>query len=115
MCGIAGIFSFTALFSSFDEARQVVGRMTTSLAHRGPDADGIWTDQDGRCILGHRRLSIIDTSSAGRQPMTTADGRWVITFNGEIYNFRELTEELRVRGVTPRGRTDTEALLLCLA
>jgi asparagine synthase (glutamine-hydrolysing) len=92
-----------------------VARMTASLAHRGPDADGLWEDPQGRCALGHRRLSIIDTSDAGRQPMATGDGRWLVTFNGEIYNFQEVRPALEAAGVRLRGRTDTEILIEAIA
>jgi len=88
-----------------------VATMTRSIGHRGPDAEGLWADPAGRCVLGHRRLSIIDTSDAGQQPMHSRDGRWVITFNGEIYNFLELRPALEAAGVRLRGRTDTEVLL----
>jgi asparagine synthase (glutamine-hydrolysing) len=85
--------------------------MTRSLAHRGPDAEGVWHDKLDRCSLGHRRLSIIDTSEAGKQPMLSASGRWVVSFNGELYNFQELRAQLQAAGVAFRGRTDTEVLL----
>jgi asparagine synthase (glutamine-hydrolysing) len=83
--------------------------------HRGPDDEGVWHDTEGRCSLAHRRLSIIDTSAAGHQPMSDDQGRWVISFNGEIYNFQELRTRLEGRGVTFRGRTDTEVLLQAIA
>jgi asparagine synthetase B (glutamine-hydrolysing) len=89
MCGIAGVFRPRQPFQ-IPEGQQLVRRMIGTLVHRGPDADGLWCEPDGRCILGHRRLSIIDTSEAGRQPFISDDGRWIITFNGEIYNFQEL-------------------------
>ncbi|HNU06278.1 MAG TPA: hypothetical protein PKO33_00850, partial [Pyrinomonadaceae bacterium] len=84
--------------------------MIEILGHRGPDGDGIYTDPDGKAVLGHRRLSIIDTSDAGRQPMASADGRYVITYNGEVYNYLELRRELEssYRFTT---RTDTEVVL----
>lgn len=100
MCGIAGVFGKRA---SEDATR----RMTTSLAHRGPDGEGVVAVVDG--WFGHRRLSIIDLSIAGAQPMTSHDGRWTITFNGEIYNYKELRKEL---GDYPfRSETDTEVIL----
>ncbi len=103
MCGIAGTIGGR---SRSDD----VGRMIEILGHRGPDGDGIYTDPDGKAVLGHRRLSIIDTSDAGRQPMASADGRYVITYNGEVYNYLELRRELEssYRFTT---RTDTEVVL----
>lgn len=85
--------------------------MTDSIAHRGPDGDGHWVCSDGRVGLGHRRLAIIDLSDAGRQPMSYADGRYQITFNGEIYNYLELRDELEKSGVAFRSDSDTEVLL----
>ncbi len=112
MCGIAG------LISTDSDAR--IGAMLKAVAHRGRDDEGVWTgaplDEAGRRVcLGHRRLAIIDTSAAGHQPMSYADGRWQITFNGEIYNYRELRQELAARGHTFRTDTDTEVLLAAYA
>lgn len=97
-----------------------MGPMLTTIEHRGRDDEGFWTseaiDETGRRMcLGHRRLAIIDTSSAGHQPMLSADGRYVITFNGEIYNYRELRERLRIKGHEFRTDTDTEVLLSAFA
>jgi asparagine synthase (glutamine-hydrolysing) len=108
MCGIAGIISTNA------EAR--IGAMLESIEHRGRDDQGVWTsaamDAAGRrACLGHRRLSIIDTSSAGHQPMLSEDGRFVLTFNGEIYNYRELKQRLAAHGHKFQTDTDTEVLL----
>ncbi len=94
--------------------------MLATIEHRGRDDEGVWTseaiDDTGRRVcLGHRRLAIIDTSSAGGQPMLSADGRYVITFNGEIYNYRELREELRSKGHQFRTDSDTEVLLAAFA
>ncbi|MBM4017117.1 MAG: asparagine synthase (glutamine-hydrolyzing) [Planctomycetes bacterium] len=100
MCGICG-------FNWNDPA--LLGRMMDVQAHRGPDAAGAYADE--RVSLGHRRLSIIDLSDAGRQPMASADGRRRIVFNGEIYNYVELAAELRSLGHTFRTRTDTEVIL----
>ena len=100
MCGIAGIIG------KADEG--LIESMTRVLAHRGPDGEGYYRDKG--LALGHRRLSIIDLAT-GQQPMTTADGRYTIVFNGEIYNFQELRRELEGRGVRFRTRSDTEALL----
>jgi asparagine synthase (glutamine-hydrolysing) len=85
--------------------------MTAVLHHRGPDDDGVWTDPDAGLALGHRRLSIIDLSPAGHQPMPSPSGRYWIVFNGEIYNFQELRHELSSLGATFRGNSDTEVLL----
>jgi len=87
----------------------VVRRMTDALIHRGPDDHGYWAD--GHCALGHRRLSIIDLSEAGRQPMASQDGKIQITFNGEIYNFQQLRRELETEGYRFRTQTDTETIL----
>jgi asparagine synthase (glutamine-hydrolysing) len=92
---------------------QTLQRMTDAVAHRGPDGEGHWIE--GPIGLGHRRLSIIDLSAAGHQPMRTADGRYVISFNGEIYNFRELRIELEAKGCRFHSRTDTEVLLSAFA
>jgi asparagine synthase (glutamine-hydrolysing) len=113
MCGIAGLYRPRRPFA-IGESTGLVQAMTDSLAHRGPDAQGQWSDPQGRCIFGHRRLSIIDTSQAGLQPFLSNDGRLVITFNGEIYNYRELKPLLENAGVRLRGRTDTEILIEAL-
>ncbi len=115
MCGIAGLFSVQRVVHEAGARDAVLRRMTHSIAHRGPDDEGIWHDLEGRCSLGHRRLSIIDTSAAGHQPMVDASERWVISYNGEIYNFEELRAQLLACGIAFRGRTDTEVLLQALA
>src|SRR5690242_13681283 len=101
MCGIAGLLSRDG--SPVDE--RLLRAMSDAVAHRGPDGDGIWIAPDGRVGLAHRRLSIIDLSNAAGQPMASADGRFVITYNGEIYNHRELRAELEAAGVR-QWRTD---------
>lgn len=93
---------------------QAVRHMTALMGRRGPDDEGYWSDPNGYLQLGFRRLAVIDPSSAGRQPMVSSDGRSVIVFNGEIYNFLELRHELGQRGVRFRSRTDTEVLLEAL-
>jgi asparagine synthase (glutamine-hydrolysing) len=97
-----------------ERLRLIAGAMADTLAHRGPDDSDVWIEPDAGIAFGHRRLSIIDLSAAGRQPMASACGRYVITYNGEIYNFRELREELRQHGHAFRGHSDTEALLAAL-
>src|ERR1700687_1801706 len=104
MCGITGIIT--------SDPQRPMTAMLQCLEHRGRDDEGVWTsepiDESGRrASLGHRRLSIIDTSSAGHQPMLAADGRFVITLNGEIYNYRELRAELTAKGHTFRTESDT--------
>jgi len=109
MCGIAGIISRGPVDQS------VVVRMIRPIANRGPDDEGVWFDPAERVGLGHRRLAIVDLSPAGHQPMLSADGRFVLTFNGEIYNHAELRRELEDRNAVPeggwRGHSDTEVLL----
>src|SRR5262249_34984465 len=87
--------------------------MTAALAHRGPDRAGIWTDPSGKIGFGHRRLSILDLSDAGAQPMQTECGRFTVTFNGEIYNHQDIRRELEQAGGAPHwnGSSDTETLL----
>lgn len=107
MCGIAGVF----VAPGHQVDRAGLERMTQRLAHRGPDGAGVWLAADGRIGLGHRRLSIIDVSSAGAQPMTSAGGRYRISFNGEIYNFTDLRQLLERDGAAFRGHSDTEVAL----
>jgi len=113
MCGIAGVLN------SSTSARAGLERdamaMADCIAYRGPDDHGIWTDLDAGLALTHRRLSIVDLSPAGHQPMTSADGRFVIIFNGEIYNFMDLRPELEARGIKFRGHSDTEVMLEAFA
>lgn len=104
MCGIAGVIG-----DSVDSG--IVERMMTALAHRGPDANGIWHDPSGKVVLGHTRLAIIDLSDAGRQPMHSLDGRYWITFNGEIYNYEDLRRLLEYEGYRFKTHSDTEVVL----
>ena len=92
MCGIAGIYAYHYAANAVDRAE--LQRIRDHMAARGPDGFGEWYSQDERVALGHRRLTIIDLSERGAQPMTSADGKLVVTFNGEIYNFRALRAEL---------------------
>jgi len=109
MCGIAGLLIPGS--SDADGITVILQNMTRSLAHRGPDAEGYWTE--GAVALGHRRLSILDLSDAGAQPMRSESGRYVIVFNGEIYNHLNMRRDLAVDGAAPdwRGHSDTETLL----
>src|SRR5919106_6953092 len=113
MCGIAGIFSADRV----DPA--VLARMAGAIDHRGPDDQGLWTDQDAGIGFAHRRLSILDLSPQGRQPMHSADGQFVICFNGEIYNHADIRIELEALGRVPeggwRGHSDTEILLQAIS
>lgn len=109
MCGITG-----AMGPASSDV-ETVQRMTAALRHRGPDDCGVWTDQASEIAFGHRRLSIVDLSPNGHQPMASADGRFVITYNGEIYNHVEIRAQLEAAGLAPekgwRGHSDTETLL----
>jgi asparagine synthase (glutamine-hydrolysing) len=114
MCGIAGFVSFNG-GGSVEDLRATAERMAARLAHRGPDDDGTWVDATAGVAFGFRRLRIIDLTKAGAQPMTSASGRYVIVFNGEVYNFERLREELERGGEAPswRGHSDTEVMLAC--
>lgn len=108
MCGIAGFLQ------TVSDPRTIITAMVDTLHHRGPDAGGVWCDQGAGVALGHRRLSILDLSQAGSQPMHSASGRFVISYNGEIYNFRELYRELNQFGYPFKGHSDTEVLLAAI-
>ena len=108
MCGIAG---FLGPIRDEREAAATLTRMTEAIRHRGPDDSGQWIDPAAGIALGHRRLSIIDLSPLGHQPMTSASGRFVLTYNGEVYNFAELRREEEARGHRFRGHSDTEVML----
>jgi asparagine synthase (glutamine-hydrolysing) len=89
MCGITGFVNYKSNQSN-EELAEIVTRMSNQIVHRGPDDSGVWLDQNAGLALGHRRLSIIDLSPEGHQPMTSSCGRYVIAFNGEIYNYRDI-------------------------
>lgn len=108
MCGIAG---FLGGGLSAERAREQLAAMAAALRHRGPDGEGFWVEPEAGVALCHRRLAIIDLSPLGAQPMRSASGRFTITFNGEIYNFRALRAELAARGARFRSGSDTEVLL----
>ena len=109
MCGIVGQLNF----DNSPVSPLILRRMTDAIVHRGPDGEGHWID--GNVGLGHRRLSIIDLSPAGHQPMISADHRYILSYNGEIYNFRELRTELEAKGYWFRSQTDSEVVLYALA
>lgn len=111
MCGIAGLASSRPLDEIGDEVR----RMTDTLIHRGPDGRGIWVDTTSRVALGHRRLAVVDPVARSDQPMVTADGRVAVTFNGELYNYREVRSELVRCGHCFSTASDTEVLVLAIA
>ena len=108
MCGIAGML---VGLNGRVEPSEVVAGMTARLVHRGPDDSGLWQDPQAGVALGHRRLSIIDTSSGGHQPMRSPSGQLVVCFNGEIYNFQEIRSDLQKVGFSFRTHSDTEVLV----
>ena len=109
MCGILGYMSSPSAVSE-----QLCEKMLSKIIHRGPDDFGVWIDQDAGIALGHRRLSIQDLSPLGHQPMESMSGRYVIVFNGEVYNFKVLQAELESVGYAFRGHSDTEIMLACI-
>lgn len=111
MCGIVGVLCSTESRIPSCITPPILESMTNTIIHRGPDSDGIWISKSGHCGFGFRRLSIIDLTPAGNQPMSTADGSVSIVFNGEIYNYLQLREELISKGYKFRSRTDTEVIL----
>ena len=115
MCGIAGFLSADARLLDCPEG--VISRMTSAIESRGPDDEGSWSDAVNGIALGQRRLSIIDLSPAGHQPMHSSCGRFVLVFNGEIYNHNDLRAELTTAGSSPawKGHSDTETLLECFS
>jgi len=111
MCGIAGFWRGSA-YKNTNWLEETASNMVNTLIQRGPDDSGTWVDSEVGLAFGHRRLSIIDVSDAGHQPMISEDGRYVITYNGEIYNFRELRRQLEKLGYQFRTRSDTEVMLV---
>ena len=110
MCGITGFWNFSGSETN-DKLSAVVNRMTNIIRHRGPDDSGIWVDQGSGVALGFRRLAILDLSPTGHQPMFSANERYVMVLNGEVYNYAELRSELDSAGCTFRGTSDTEVML----
>ncbi len=109
MCGLNGIFAYGANAPKPSTAELIASR--DAMAARGPDGAGQWQSKDQRCLLGHRRLAIIDLDDRALQPMQTPDGRLTVAFNGEIYNFRELRAKEEALGTRFRTSSDTEVLL----
>src|SRR5690554_6002602 len=111
MCGIVGIWG------AVPDKKVVLSRSRAAIRHRGPDDQGVWEDVENDLGLAQVRLSVLDVSSAGHQPMVSACGRYVLVFNGEIYNHLALRELLTVQGQAPdwRGHSDTETLLAAVA
>ena len=106
MCGIAGLIA-----PRVPPSQSPLAAMLKVIAHRGPDGEGTWFDADHGVALGHRRLAILDLSDCGIQPMKSRSGRFVITFNGEIYNFQQLRQKLSQTGAEFKGSGDTEVML----
>src|SRR5438552_1763589 len=107
MCGLNGVFAFHPA-KTLDAAE--LAATSKAMQTRGPDGSGEWWSGDRRCALGHRRLSIIDLSDRASQPMISDDGRFVVVYNGEIYNYRDLRAELETTRVCFRSNSDTEVL-----
>lgn len=114
MCGITGYIDTTRQ-TNHEDLEAIVTRMSDTIVHRGPDDSGLWVDAQVGVALGFRRLAIIDLSPTGHQPMLSANGRYVIVFNGEVYNFEALRQELDGLGHSFRGRSDTEVMLEAFA
>ena len=110
MCGLTGFYDLKAQRRR-SEHHKIAQVMTQALYHRGPDQGDVWQDPDVPLALGHRRLSIMDLTETGRQPMESPSGRFMTVFNGEIYNVLSLRAELEAQGITFRGHSDTEVML----
>lgn len=115
MCGIAGVMAINR--SKFDRnfLEKILPLMCRTIEHRGPDSQGCWIDEEGRLGLGHTRLSILDLSASGHQPITSQCGRWVLSYNGEIYSKNEMAERLKAAGIGLKGSSDTEVFLETIA
>src|SRR5262245_50972716 len=113
MCGIAGAFAFNHSAKQIEQ--NVVERLNYQQRRRGPDGTGIWCSPHARMVLSHRRLAIIETGPMGAQPMSDTTGRWIISLNGEVYNYRSLREELERLGCIFKTKSDTEVLINVIA
>lgn len=114
MCGITGFINDTTV-SNTERMEGITSAMVQSLSHRGPDSSGVWVNATDGIALGHSRLSILDISQAGHQPMISQSGQYVMTYNGEIYNYKSLSKRLRNEGIEFKGNSDTEVLLEAIA
>lgn len=114
MCGLTGFLDLSVQTEG-DELRSLAARMADTLKHRGPDDSGTWVDKNSGIALGYRRLAILDLTQEGHQPMHSACGRYVIAFNGEVYNFLALRQELEALGQSYRGHSDTEVMLAAIS
>ena len=110
MCGISGFINFSKNFSK-EELSLYASMMSDSMVHRGPNSNGFWVDEKKGISLSHRRLSILDLSNNGYQPMESSCGRYLIVYNGEIYNFKKLREKIEKSKVKFKSSTDTEVIL----
>ena len=106
MCGITGFIT-----DKRSNLSELISDMTNTMLKRGPDGHGKWFDDMAGVALGHRRLSVIDVSEAGHQPMVSSCGRYIIVYNGEVYNFKELRSDLKAGGRVFKGFSDTEVIL----
>ena len=106
MCGIAGYITINKSINT-----EQLCKATGTIKHRGPDAEGFYFSPDGNVGLAHRRLSILDLSESANQPMVSLDDRYVIVFNGEVYNFKELKSNLKDKGASLKTTSDTEVIL----
>jgi asparagine synthase (glutamine-hydrolysing) len=113
MCGIAGFIDFKKRLNE-EQLREITQLMTDSLQHRGPDDEGIWVEPSKNITLGHRRLAILDLSPLGHQPYLSDDHNHILVYNGEIYNFKDIQQELRKNGISFKSQSDTEVLLKAL-
>jgi asparagine synthase (glutamine-hydrolysing) len=113
VCGVAGAFAFDRAARPINPA--IVSRLNERQRRRGPDGAGLWAADDKRVVLGNRRLAIVDRGGGGSQPMSDATGRWRVSFNGEIYNYRALRLELESLGRIFRTHSDTEVLINAVA
>ncbi|HWW43780.1 MAG TPA: asparagine synthetase B, partial [Acidimicrobiia bacterium] len=114
MCGVAGVVDLGLTGGASESVSSVVPWMLERLRHRGPDDQGIWTDPTCGVGIGNRRLAVVDLSKSGHQPMVDPGDRYVLSFNGEIYNHALLRDQLRSRGYPFIGRSDTEVLLAAI-